>query len=71
MDPKKNLRTDGDINIPYEKRTGPESIVYFTRDLSSEGLDKIYNKVKELTVKLLLNYIQEKKMVLILFQDHG
>ena len=47
MDPKKNLRTDGDINIPYEKRTGPESIVYFTRDLSAEGLDKIYNKVKE------------------------
>ena len=47
MDPKKNLRTDGDINIPYEQRTGPESIVYFTRDLSAEGLDKIYNKVKE------------------------
>ena len=47
MDPKKNLRTDGNINIPYEKRTGPESIVYFTRDLSAEGLDKIYNKVKE------------------------
>ena len=47
MDPKKNLRTDGNINIPYEKRTGPESIVYFTRNLSAEGLDKIYNKVKE------------------------
>ena len=47
MDPKKNLRTDGDINIPYAQRTGPESIVYFTRDLSAEGLDKIYNKVKE------------------------
>ena len=47
MDPKKNLRTDGDKYIPYDKREGPESIVYFTRDLSAEGLDKIYNKVKE------------------------
>ena len=47
MDPKKNLRTDGDKYIPLDKREGPESIVYFTRDLSAEGLDKIYNKVKE------------------------
>ena len=47
MDPKKTLRTDGDIYIPFDKREGPESIVYFTRDLSAEGLDKIYNKVKE------------------------
>ena len=47
MDPKKTLRTDGDIYIPFDKREGPESIVYFTRALSAEGLDKIYNKVKE------------------------
>jgi uncharacterized Fe-S center protein len=47
MDPKKTLRTDGDKHIPFEKREGPESIVYFTRDLSAEGLQKIYNKVKE------------------------
>ena len=47
MDPKKTLTKDGDKHIPFEKRTGPESIVYFTRDLSAEGLDKIYNKVKE------------------------
>jgi uncharacterized Fe-S center protein len=47
MDPKKNLRTDGDKYIPIDQREGPESIVYFTRDLSAEGLDKIYNKVKE------------------------
>ncbi|MCF0110757.1 MAG: DUF362 domain-containing protein, partial [Erysipelotrichaceae bacterium] len=37
--------TDGDIYVPYEKRTGAESIVYFTRDLSPEGLQKIYQKV--------------------------
>lgn len=32
--------------IPYEKRVGEESIVYFTRDLSSEGLKKAYSKIK-------------------------
>ena len=47
MDPKKILRTDGNIYIPFEKREGPESIVYFTRDLSAEGLEKIYKKVNE------------------------
>ena len=47
MDPKKTLRTDGDKYIPFDKREGPESIVYFTRDLSAEGLHKIYQKVKE------------------------
>ena len=39
--------TGGDKYIPYEKRTGPESIVYFTRDLSEKGLEKIYDRVKE------------------------
>ena len=47
MEAKKALRTDGNIYIPFDKREGPESIVYFTRDLSSEGLHKIYQKVKE------------------------
>ena len=36
---------DGEKYIPYEKRTGNESIVYFTRDLSPEGLQKIYERV--------------------------
>lgn len=31
--------------IPFEERTGDESIVYFTRDLSPEGLKKIYRRV--------------------------
>ena len=47
MEAKKALRTDGNIYIPFDKREGPESIVYFTRVLSSEGLHKIYEKVKE------------------------
>ena len=38
---------DGNRYVPYEERTGNESIVYFTRDLSPEGLIKIYNKVSE------------------------
>ncbi len=39
--------TGGEKYIPYEKRTGEESVVYFTRDLSAEGLRKIYAKVNE------------------------
>ena len=35
----------GDRYIPYEERTGARSIVYFTRDLSAEGLRKIYHCV--------------------------
>lgn len=35
----------GEYYVPYENRTGCESIVYFTRDLSAEGLAKIYEKV--------------------------
>lgn len=37
--------TGGNIYISYEKRSGEESIVYFTRDLSEAGLQKIYERV--------------------------
>ncbi|MBQ0064345.1 MAG: DUF362 domain-containing protein [Firmicutes bacterium] len=37
---------DGSKYVPYEERTGNESIVYFTRDLSAEGLEKMYNRIK-------------------------
>ncbi len=37
--------TDGTKYVPYEERTGNESIVYFTRDLSAAGLEKVYNKI--------------------------
>ncbi len=37
--------TGGDRYIPYSERTGDESVVYFTRDLSPEGLMKIYDRV--------------------------
>ncbi len=38
--------TGGNRYIPYEERTGNESIVYFTRNLSPEGLEKVYDRVK-------------------------
>ena len=38
---------DGDKYIPYSKRSGNESIVYFTRDLSAEGLRKIYARINQ------------------------
>ena len=37
--------TNGNRYVPYGERTGNESIVYFTRELSPEGLMKIYEKV--------------------------
>lgn len=36
---------DGSKYVPYNERTGNESIVYFTRDLSADGLIKAYEKV--------------------------
>ena len=39
-----NLK-DGSHYVPYEERTGNESIVYFTRDLSAKGLEKAYDKI--------------------------
>ena len=38
---------NGDKYIKYEDRNSEESIVYFTRDLSPEGLKKIYERVNE------------------------
>lgn len=37
--------TGGNQYIPYEERGGKESVVYFTRDLSAEGLKNIYERV--------------------------
>lgn len=37
--------TNGDHYIPYAERTGEESVVYFTRDLSAEGLRRIFSRV--------------------------
>ncbi|MBQ9157419.1 MAG: DUF362 domain-containing protein [Eubacterium sp.] len=37
--------TGGGRYIPYDERTGEESVVYFTRELNEEGLKKIFDKV--------------------------
>jgi uncharacterized Fe-S center protein len=36
---------DGSKYLPYDQRTGAESIVYFTRNLSAEGLIQAYEQV--------------------------
>ena len=36
--------TGGEKYVPHEERTGEESVVYFTRDLSAAGLIKAYEK---------------------------
>ena len=38
--------TGGEHYVPYSERSGAESVVYFTRDLSAAGLLKIYDMVK-------------------------
>ena len=42
----KKAAANGQKYVPYGERTGNESLVYFTRDLSPEGLIKIFEKVK-------------------------
>ncbi len=37
--------TGGEIYVPYNKRSGNESIVYFTRNLNAAGLLKAYDKI--------------------------
>lgn len=37
---KKMPGMGGERYVPYSERTGNESVVYFTRDLSAEGLRK-------------------------------
>ena len=39
------MTRDGSVYVPFEDRTGGMSSVYFTRNLSAEGLAKIYEKV--------------------------
>ena len=42
--PENPYGTDGSRYVPYEKRTGAESVVYFTRDLSAAGLVRILTR---------------------------
>lgn len=37
--------TDGNKYVPYDQRTGDESVVYFTRSLDPQGLIKAYEQV--------------------------
>lgn len=47
--------TNGDRYVPYAERSGNESVVYFTRDLSAEGLQKMYERISaQLTGKIAI-----------------
>ena len=37
----------GETYLPYAARSGEEAVVYFTRELSAEGLQKIYRRIFE------------------------
>lgn len=37
--------TGGNRYVPFDERTGDSSVVFFTRDLSEEGMKKIYDRV--------------------------
>ena len=37
--------SNGDRYIPFDQRTGDKSVVYFTRDLSAQGLVSIFRRV--------------------------
>ncbi|MCD7868692.1 MAG: DUF362 domain-containing protein [Clostridiales bacterium] len=45
MADKKVPGMGGNLYVPYENRTGEKSVVYFTRDLSAEGLLRIYGRI--------------------------
>ncbi|MBO7608903.1 MAG: DUF362 domain-containing protein [Muribaculaceae bacterium] len=38
-------KADGSKYVPYDERTGNESVVYFTRELNAEGLIRAYEQV--------------------------
>ena len=45
MNEKADYGKSGDVYIPYKERYGAESTVYFTRDLSAAGLERIYRRI--------------------------
>ncbi len=47
MEKKAIAGIGGEHYIPYDQRSGEASAVYFTRDLSPEGLQKIFDRVGE------------------------
>jgi hypothetical protein len=64
--------TGGDHYIPYEKRTGDESLVYFTRDLSAEGLLKIAKRInKNMTGKIAVKLHTGEKHGPNIIPGHG
>lgn len=46
-DSLKESSKNGNCYVPYEKRKGDTSVIFFTRDLSPQGLIKIYDRVSD------------------------
>ena len=47
MEQKPVAGVDGNKYVPYDQRTGDEAVVYFTRNLSAEGLIMAYEQVNK------------------------
>ena len=71
MTEKKRPGTGGEHYIPYEERTGGESTVYFTSDLSAEGLHRIFGKVKGNLTGTVAVKLPERSTAQISFPDPG
>ena len=48
MEQKPVAGTDGNKYVPYDQRIGDEAVVYFTRNLSAEGLIMAYEQVNKM-----------------------
>ena len=48
MEQKPVAGVDGNKYVPYDERTGDEAVVYFTRNLSAEGLIMAYEQVNKM-----------------------
>ena len=44
---KPTAGTNGNVYIPFDQRNGDTSTVWFTRDLSADGLEKIFERIKD------------------------
>ncbi|WP_455684693.1 hypothetical protein [Thomasclavelia sp.] len=76
MNVKNNDHVDGSVLTPYHNRVGSESIVYFTRDLSEKGLQKVYDKIQgvlmgKVGIKLHTGEAHGPNIIPLLFHVHG
>ena len=60
------------VNVPLEERTGAASRVWFTRDLSADGLRRIYAAVAgSISGKTALSFTRGKRTAPTSFRENG